>query len=211
MKWKPYALTLIGCSLAELIAFKMHYVSIVILAVIPASWAIYRLVVSMASRRVPAEPKPYITTLVACGLVLMLTGPPHAGFMICFVGFFLAMWIVLGMIAVIQEREELKPRAIKLGLWMATIAIVLGLHWHYAVDARQTADNYARAIEQYKSEHGAYPRDLMAAGLDEKAAHRLMLSYSVDDGKPFLIYAATFIIFDTYDYDFEHHTWKYSD
>jgi len=153
--------------------------------------------------------KPYIATIIACALVMLMTIQPHAGFELIFVAIPLSIWALLSIVAVVRKPEQLKPRVIKFAFWLTTILIVLGVHWHYATDARRIADHYVLIIEQYKAGHGAYPPDLMTAGLDKELARRMMLGYGLTDGKPGLFYAATLVPFDTYDYDFQHHVWVY--
>ncbi len=213
MTWKPYVITLVVCVVAVWAAFfsladfnAAGWTACI--AIIPATWAIYRLVFGAARRWIPARLKTYLGTLLTCALVTALTIAPHAGFMLVFVVIALAIWVMLSIIPVVRKPEQLKTRAIILGLWVATILIVLGVHWHYAVDARRAGDECARAIERYKVEHGVYPPDEQAAGLAPRR-NSYMLSYMLYEGRPSLIYAATFTIFETYDYDFEHHIWVF--
>ncbi len=162
MKWKHYVVTLSVCALVVWAAFNplanfVSPVQVALFACIPTIWAINGLVVNIARRVVPARSKPYLTAVFGCVLVMMLTIPPHGGFMLIFVVIPLAIWVLYSIGFVLIEPTQLKLRAIIFGFWLATILIVLGAHWYYALDARRAGDAYARVIERYKTEHGFYP------------------------------------------------------
>jgi hypothetical protein len=152
--------------------------------------------------------KRYASAIVGCTLVVFATGVPHAGFVLVYVVMALAIWLLVSIVTVLRRRTELRPKSILLGIWIATIAGVLGLHWHYAEDARSRANGYVRVIERYRSDHGAYPPDAASAGLESRKAP-YFLDYMLDDGKPTLRYSATFTMLDAYNYDFDRHAWEY--
>ncbi len=213
MKWKRYVVTLIVCALIIWAAFNplANSVSpgwVALVVSIPVIWAIHGLVFVIARQAMPIRLKPYFTTAIGCALVMLFTIPPHLGFMLILFAIPLAIWILYSIGLVLIEPAQLRPRAIILGLWVAAILIALSAHWYYAVDARRDGDEYARVIERYKAVHGTYPSDMKAAGLAPKR-NSYMHGYIMYEGKPSLVYAATFAMFDTYGYDFEHHVWVY--
>jgi hypothetical protein len=131
------------------------------------------------------------------------------GVLVMFFVLFLVIWAAVSLSIVSRDRGQLKSRSIKFSLWLATMSVVCSLHWYYSVSARRAADQFEMAIEQYKARHGSYPENLMAAGLDAERAYRINLHYGVFDGRPLLVYGATLVAFDMYNYDFEHHVWVY--
>jgi len=80
-------------------------------------------------------------------------------------------------------------------------------YWFYA--SRRDAQMAAVTIEDYKSRTGRYPESLEAAGMPVQYGFRWRMGYSADDQKPFLFYAATYTVFDTYRYNFASHKWEY--
>jgi hypothetical protein len=181
---------------------------VALIASIPTIWAIKGLVITIARRMVPARLKPYLAAAFGCALAMLFTIPPHLGFMLILVAFPLVIWALLSVVVVLRKPDQLKQRGIILGFWLTMILTVLGMNWHYAVDARRAGDEFARVIEQYKIRHGVYPPDMKSAGL-VRQRNSGMLGYIMYEGKPSLIYAATSTMFDTYDYDLEHHVWVY--
>jgi hypothetical protein len=93
-------------------------------------------------------------------------------------------------------------------MWVLTISGILLIHLHYYHSSRNDADQIAKAIIRYKAEHGYYPQNLKAAGI-ENPRKAWMIGYFPEKEKPGLFYAATFLPFDTYFYDFDKDTWSY--
>lgn len=89
--------------------------------------------------------------------------------------------------------------------------IVLGVHFHLHNASRAQANQVAQSIEHFQAARGHYPASLSEVGLDSAVFRRdLMLSYSSLQGDdPVLFYAATFVPFDTWQYDFLAREWIY--
>lgn len=152
----------------------------------------------------------YRWTLMAGLAVLLFAVSIHGGFVIYFLVPVLAIWIMYNLIRARKDKERLKPLGVKLLIWLAVIAIVLANHWHLAYAARRDADLALTKVLRYRTQHGVYPADLAAAGIsDPQYGHEWMLHYEGENGQPELFYAATFVPFDTYSYDFQTMEWRY--
>jgi hypothetical protein len=156
------------------------------------------------------EWRKYRWTVLAAGVVLLFTVSIHAGFLIYFVVPVLVIWIMYNLIRARKEKERLKPLGIKLLAWLAVITIVLANHWYLAYASRKDADLVVAKVLEYRIQHGVYPKDMMEAGInDPRFGHEWMLHYEAENGQPELFYAATFVPFDTYGYDFQTLQWRY--
>lgn len=156
------------------------------------------------------EWRKYRWTAIAAGVVLLFAAPIHAGFMIFFVLPVLAIWAMYQIVRARTQRERLKPLGIKLAIWVAVIAIVLTNHWYLAYASRRDADLVVAKVLEYRTQKGVYPKDMVEAGIsDPQFGHEWMLHYEAENGQPELFYAATFIVFDTYGYDFQTMQWRY--
>ncbi len=152
--------------------------------------------------------RPLIGTIVLCAVVALLTASVHGGFMLIFVLPFLSVWLLFSAYASWKRPVERKIRAAKAGLWLTMVVGVLATHWYYHVAARQDADMVVVAVLRYQADHSKFPETLQAAGLkDEPSAWRIR--YLFKDGRPYLFYPVTYIVFDTYRYDFESKAWVY--
>jgi hypothetical protein len=67
------------------------------------------------------------------------------------------------------------------------------------------------AVLKYKDQRGNWPKTLREAGVaDASFGDRWMLGYLCENQRPFMFYAATFVIFDTYTYDFGARRWEFT-
>ncbi len=124
---------------------------------------------------------------------------------------FVLPFLVAGLIycfyAAWKTPERRRLEKWKAGMWFLTVGGIASAHVYYHHAARETADTVLAAIFRYEREHGAYPENLQAVGLEARPAWRV--AYVAQDGKPFLFYPATFIVFDMYIYNFERRSWVY--
>jgi energy-coupling factor transporter transmembrane protein EcfT len=152
--------------------------------------------------------RPFIGTAASCAVVAFFTAQVHSGFMLIFVLPFLAIWLLYSVYVVWKHPARRITQSIKAGLWLLVVGGVLLTHWHYQKAARDAADFAASAILRYKASHGSFPKTLEAAGL-KNYRKNWGVSYFLQDDRPGLFYPATFVVFDTYWYDFQHQSWVY--
>jgi len=153
----------------------------------------------------------YIKTLLLVALMLVLTVPPHVGFMVLlFLPIFIA-WAIYGSTVMIRKPEQRKLRAIKIAIWTTAFLVVGAIHLYWARAARKDADAVLSAVHSYKTKTGMYPENVTQLGIDERdLQHKWMLGYLPGKDQPFLAYASTFMLFGTFTYDFHHGKWKYN-
>lgn len=149
-----------------------------------------------------------IGTAVFCAVVAFITAQMHGGFMLIFVAPFLTVWLAYSAYVAWKHPDRRMTQSIRAGLWVLAVGGVLLLHWHYHRAARDSADLVVAYVNHYKTNHGSFPETIDAAGLNN-FRNKWRISYLMKDGKPSLFYPATFVIFDTYWYDFEHQSWVY--
>lgn len=99
------------------------------------------------------------------------------------------------------HRENIHPDA--------AITTVVTLYRIHATAARAEADNDAQVALAFKSVNGCYPANLVDAGV-ASGADRWKVACGVDErGRPWLIYPATFVVFESWSYDFSALKWSY--
>ena len=151
--------------------------------------------------------KPYISTMVACLVVAVVTAPVHGGLILVLLMPFIGIWMIVNLYRAWLHPACRCQRLLRIALWSTTICMVLVAHWRYASEAREAGQSAVRALVIFKAAQGVYPRDMASAGIAGKSRWRVY--YALVEGQPFLMYPATFVPFDVYTYDFNHGTWKY--
>lgn len=148
--------------------------------------------------------------LIFFALLTLFLSQPHAGFMmILFMPpalFYQLVRLAIGWRASQKRIQALLAIAVVL---LAT-AVVGGVHVHRHLGARAEADQLARRVLDFQEKQGHFPSDVTELGepaLPKKSRH--MLHYGFHGGQPMLFYAATFVVFDTWQYDFSSQTWAY--
>jgi len=147
-----------------------------------------------------------ISTIAIAAIVAFLTGAVHGGFMLVLVIPFLIVWLLRSAWTMYRHRERRRLLAGKIAIWIATILVVALLHRYYATEARAEADAAIRAVVAYKNQHGEYPKHLSEAGVNNGRWH---VGYGVDEHGPWLLYPATFVVFEVWRYNFLSERWEY--
>ena len=155
--------------------------------------------------------KEYGWSAIGAAFVAFMAAQVHLGYMIFFPIIVLVIWALYNLVRSRRQPERVKrPFFIKIGLWLLAIATVFVNHWYLAEAARQDGELLAMHVLQFKSQHGAYPKDMEEAGVaDPTFGRRWMMGYSFSEGEPYLIYASTFTPFDSYSYDFDSKQWVF--
>lgn len=150
------------------------------------------------------------TVAPAIGLVVC-TAPVHFGFFAAILAPFFALYFLYSVFIMSRKPEQRRVRVRRIAVWLLAFTTVAACHWYWFHESRIEADALAGAVLSYKDRMGSYPKNLAEIGIDEKVfGHPWMLGYTFRDGQPFLIYSATFIIFDAYIFDFESRQWRYN-
>jgi hypothetical protein len=124
-----------------------------------------------------------VITAIAGALVIGFT--TRGAFTTLVVCAILAFWVALPTAAILaflaallkQHRKTLTPMAVMMAILAAGLLGAIGIGWILggmdAHDAMQKAEQIAAALDQHKSEHGAYPPALDAALADPRVKYEL--------------------------------------
>ena len=151
--------------------------------------------------------KPFLSTLVACGLVALLTAQVHAGMFLIFVVPMVLVWALANAYLAWRQSSTRRERGLRFAMWVVTIAGLFATHAYYKQAARSAGQAAANAVSAYRLATGAYPPSLQAAGVPPDPRWRV--GYILAKDGPYLFYPSTFVPFDTYSYSFERGTWEY--
>lgn len=151
-------------------------------------------------------------TFMVAGIFILLVAPVHSGFMAVFAVPFFAVWFAMSAFIIATDPARRRIRSIKIGIWLAVFAVVASLHAWYAYSTRQYAEDVIAKVENFEAEHLRCPASSEEIGIT-RAEMTKNLGYSgyycEEDGKPHLFYAATYVVFDTYQYDFTAKRWNH--
>jgi hypothetical protein len=150
-------------------------------------------------------------TLASGVLLTFFLAQPHAGFMIYIFVLPLLIWFIYSLYVALTKPDRRKWHLIRMSVWIASVLVILVVHYDRKQTIRHYADDIVAAINKYKLEHGTYPDNIEMIGVSrQQLKEQLGLSgYSYEKGKPGLFYADTFIVFQTHHYDFQKNTWVY--
>ena len=153
----------------------------------------------------------YIVTFALAAIALVMTVPVRAGFLMVLFIPFIFVTLVLNVIAIIRKPERRRLSITRVVVWLVVPMIVGIAHWYWYRASRTDANVAAAAVIRYKAQTGSWPKSLQEAGIaDPRFGKRWMLGYLPDAQRPFMVYAATFMMFDSYTYNFEENRWDYS-
>lgn len=157
------------------------------------------------------EHKKIAHTLFWATLMTVLLAMPHAGFMLYLVVIPLSLWTLYSIYLSVRKPELRANQLTRMSIWLLAVALVVGIHYIRHITTRQSADEVVAAIKSYTVTHGLCPVELEDIGIDpQQLQDKLgMAGYSCQDGKPHFFYKVTYIVFDTYSYDFNKGVWKY--
>ncbi|MDR1529196.1 MAG: hypothetical protein LBS40_02115 [Burkholderiales bacterium] len=152
-------------------------------------------------------------TVIAASIFVFFLSMPHVFFMIYVPAIPLLIWMMVNLARAIRDPKTRKIRLARIAIWIVAIGFVCGIHRVMYVITRSYADEVIVKIDQFSKTHGYCPETLEDMGIDRQQFKEALgfASYSCQDGNPSLYYAATFIIYDTYSYDFEQSIWEYRD
>lgn len=155
------------------------------------------------------KPSDYAKTAVLAALVLIVALQKFAGFVVLLLVPVFAVSALYSAVRMVRRPAERKTRAVRLGIWAATLILAGAVQAHRGSAARNNAEAVARAVLAHKAGTGAFPATLGEIGLDGRKLDAAWgIRYFLREGKPVLAYPATFMPLTTLDYDFETRTWR---
>lgn len=147
-------------------------------------------------------------TIFGCA-VMLLSAMPMAGMLLL-----IFIPLVVGALAksgflVLRKRVETKVFITKLLMWSSCVMVVLLTHYIRHHDTRRMANDVVLQIEQFHQENSVYPESILEVGLTEKELRKnlIMGFYDYSERGPLLVYAVTYMPFETYHYDFKEREW----
>lgn len=153
----------------------------------------------------------YLGTIISCGVMLLLTVPRHSGFVLGIFIMGLVPYFLYSGVRVYWYRNELSTRATQLAIWVSAITFAVGVNYYRYTATRSEANDVVAKIEQFHAMHNAYPSSLEDIGYGRSALRKSLglHAYSNEKGKPSFFYGVPYIIYDTYQYDFNSRQWVY--
>jgi len=156
--------------------------------------------------------RPLIPTLVACAVLFFMCAGVGGAFIISAAAPFIAVWALYSCYIIWRKPEKFRIQLVKVGLLAGTLSVIGAFHYHYYTSARAAGDYALHLVNAYRDLHGTYPNTLEEAGWKlGKYGGQWRIVYqghgATDD--PMLMYPATWIIFDMYDYNFKTRQWEY--
>ena len=157
--------------------------------------------------------KKLYSTIAAAALMALILGQRHAGFMLYLAIIPLAIWIPYSVVVMVRKPERRLLQLALVSCWVLAVLLVAGIHYFRHEATRRNADDIVAAIKEFKTKRGSYPLTLDEVGIGRTALKDKLGSFSGYNrdvvGTPALFYAATWIVFDTYEYDFRTDSWVY--
>ena len=156
------------------------------------------------------DTRQYLITAALAALALVLAAPVTAGFMFALFVPFIVVSMIYNVITAVRKPEKRRLSLIRIVVWLVVPAIVGAAHWRWYLAARADANIAVTAVTTFKARTGTWPKTLQDAGIqDPQFGRRWMLGYLLDADRPFIAYASTFALFDSYTYDFEAQRWEF--
>lgn len=143
--------------------------------------------------------------------ITLLCSQPHSGFMFLLLA---PPTLLYQGIRLLHDRRSPPQRTLRLtSIAIVTISalIVASAHIRLHTQSRIQANQIVEAVERFHATNRRYPANFseLESGLPEEHRRRLRLWYAAESGQPVLFYAATFVPFETWHYDFATRTWHY--
>lgn len=162
--------------------------------------------------RIAKSLRPLIPILVACAALVFSCAGVGGAFLVVAAIPFLGIWLLYSAYIIWRKPEKRRTQLTRLGILAVTLIGIAAVHFYYYTSAR-AAGNYAeRLVSAYKAVHGTYPDTLEDAGWRLGAyggRWRIVYKGNGANKDPILMYPATWVIFDMYDYDFRTRQWVY--
>lgn len=156
----------------------------------------------------PAK-KPVLQTTILCLITLLLTFPKNAGFMLGLVLLLLIPSFLKSIYYIFIKNKEQKQRSIQSTLWLVTCSAVIINHVYLHKTTRVFAEQVSDSIVAYHKLNGEYPNSVNVLNFDQRKIEKYRLHYFFKNNQPYLFYPATWIIYDTYMFNFKNNEWVF--
>ena len=161
----------------------------------------------------PARPRSRVREFAftaVLALILLLGAGEGAGFLLPLLAPFLLLWFLrVGWVAWRQPARR-RAQAIKVGVVAALVLAAAMVQLHAQRQSQARAQKVVDAVLAWHAEHGGYPDNLAAVGMDDQALRRdWQVRYFNRAGQHQVLYTARFTPFDSYAYDFDKPGWRF--
>ncbi|MFZ6653943.1 hypothetical protein [Undibacterium sp. TJN19] len=155
--------------------------------------------------------RPLASCIAGVSFITLTLMQRHFGFALILVMLFWLPWLFYSIYIMGRHPPQRTLRGAKIAIWLTGFAIIIAGHIWMASVARQYANQAVASIEQYRQEKGHYPPDSATAGLSRQwlRKHLGTTAYGINEGKPYFVYASTYIVFDLESYDFSNGQWQH--
>jgi hypothetical protein len=153
------------------------------------------------------------STFIGAIVVTFLLCQRHAGFMVLFEAICVLVFVAISIWVSIHRPQQRSIQAAKVGVWLLSIGIVIGVHIILAERTKIDAQKIVDAIITYHASHGAYPPNIESIGYSESERKSMIGfgGYFFTNGQPDFFYASTYVPFETENFDFSKRIWWHSD
>jgi len=151
---------------------------------------------------------PYL--IVIWAVITFMCSAEHAGFVIYLLAAPSLLYAFIKCLFNLHSAEVRNKYAFLIAVILLSSAIVASVHTWRHHQARDYADTVVAALEKHQQQHGKLPislDEIPALAGDGRRPH--MLAYLNGKDGPYLIYAATFVPFEAWHYDFKEKLWIY--
>jgi hypothetical protein len=144
------------------------------------------------------------------GLLAFFFSQPHAGFMMALIAPLPLIYQLYKLAVHWKTPEQRRKHLSAVIIIVLACSVVATAHVHHHNTARSIANKVAQDVMQFKASYGRFPMNMAEIGMPEFPKKLLYRpKYSIHDGKPMLFYAATFVVFETWIFDFPSQAWVY--
>jgi hypothetical protein len=144
------------------------------------------------------------------GVLAFFFSKPHAGFMMAMIAPLVLIYQLYQLAMHWKTPEQRRKHLSAIVMIVLACIVVVAARAHHHNKARSIADKVAQEVIQFNASHGRFPVNMAEMGIPDfpkKLSYRP--SYSIHDGKPMLFYAATFVVFEAWIFDFPSRAWIY--
>lgn len=153
--------------------------------------------------------KPFKNTIILAIFICIFTLSEHAGFLL---GFFLVFYVVYFLVSIYKLifKNNKKTVIIKNLVLISIFLLIFGRHYYLHITTRNLGNEVVQIIDAYYLKNGKYPESINDVGISNYEYQGKRFFLSIRNGEPFLWYPATWIPFDTYEYDFKTKQWEFA-
>lgn len=150
-------------------------------------------------------------SLMVSGVVALFLSQRHMGFMLILLAPVLVPWFGYSVYVATTQPARRIDQLARVAVWLLAVISVVATHVFWHVTTRNQANQIVAAIQSYMRQHGRCPENLMVIGITQEQLRKKtgLSGYHCERGEPQFIYAVTFAVFETYDYDFKRKEWRY--